>query len=306
MAHVTQETITGAVVQSFNHSTNERFRFVISQLVNHLHKFAREVSLTHAEWHEGLDFLSRACRFTDLERNEFVLASDVLGLSSLVDLLNSSPGATEGSVLGPFHAEMTPIADVGASLIKNNGGHPVLLQGRVLDQDEQPIPGAMLDFWQTAANGLYPAQDPGQHPDNLRCRMRTDIEGKYELKVIRPAAYQVPYDGPVGDLLRAGGRHAWRPAHFHFIISAPGFRTVITELFDEDDSYIEQDAAFGVRDSIVVKFERNDSVLDSSRHSTSLLSIFGSSTMMKNFKAKLPKVCKERISQPRFRKDEHA
>jgi hydroxyquinol 1,2-dioxygenase len=262
MAHVTQENITGAVVQSFDRSTNERFRFVISGLVNHLHQFAREVSLTPDEWREGLGFLTQATRFTDLHRNEFVLTSDVLGLSSLVDLLNSSPGATEGSVLGPFHSEMSPMADVGVSLIKDNGGDPVLLRGRVLDSDGQLIPGAMLDFWQTAANGLYPAQDPRQHPDNLRCRMRTDIDGKFELKVIRPSPYRVPCDGPVGDLLRAGGRHACRPAHFHFIVSAPGFRTVVTELFDEADPYIEQDAAFGVRESIVVKFQRNDSVED--------------------------------------------
>ena len=188
-----------------------------------------------------------------------MLTSDVLGISSLVDLLNSSMGATEGSVVGPFHAELSPVVPVGSDLIKDNDGDPVLLRGRVLDLENRPIAGAVLDFWQTAANGLYPAQDPDQHPENLRCRMHTGADGKYEMRVIRPSAYTVPYDGPVGDLLRAGGRHAWRPAHFHFIVGAPGFHSVVTELFNAEDTYIDEDAAFGVRDSILVKFERNDS-----------------------------------------------
>jgi hydroxyquinol 1,2-dioxygenase len=259
MAHVTDETITEAVIRSFDRGANERFKFLISRLVNHLHEFARETALTHDEWRAGLEFLTRASLFTDAHRNEFVLTSDVLGLSSLVDLVDSSPGATEGSVLGPFHAEESPVLPVGIDLIKDNDGDPVLLHGRVLDLEGRPIAGAILDFWQTAANGLYPAQDPNQHPDNLRCRMRTGADGKYAMKVIRPSPYTVPYDGPVGDLLRAGGRHAWRPAHFHFIVAAPGFRSVVTELFNQDDSYIEQDAAFGARDSIVVQFKRNDS-----------------------------------------------
>jgi hydroxyquinol 1,2-dioxygenase len=259
MAHVTKETITPDVIHSFDQSSNDRFKFLISGLITHLHQFARETLLTHEEWRAGLAFLTRASRFTDDHRNEFVLTSDVLGVSSLVDLLNCPPEATEGSVLGPFHAELSPMAEVGANLIKDNAGDPVLLWGRVIDQHGRPIRNALLDFWQTGANGLYPAQDPNQHPDNLRCRMVTGEDGAYEMKVIRPSPYMVPYDGPVGDLLRTGGRHAWRPAHFHFIVSAPGFTSVVTELFDEEDAYILQDAAFGVRDSIVVKFERNES-----------------------------------------------
>ena len=260
MAHVTKETITEEVLHSFRHSPDDRFRFLISGLVTHLHQFARETVLTQEEWRAGLGFLTRASRFTDAHRNEFVLTSDVLGVSSLVDLLNCPAGATESSVLGPFHAELSPMQEVGVDLIKDNQGAPVLLRGRVIDQDGRPIPNALLDFWQTAANGLYPAQDANQYPDNLRCCMLSGEDGAYEMKVIRPCAYLVPYDGPVGDLLRTGGSHAWRPAHFHFIVSAPGFNSVVTELFDESDSYIDQDAAFGVRDSIVVKFERNESV----------------------------------------------
>jgi len=259
MRHLTQNTITDVVIKSFDRGQDERLKFVVSRLATHLHQFARETKLTHEEWQIGLDFLTRAGRICDLRRNEFILMSDVLGLSSLVDLLNSLPGTTAESNLGPFHAAMSPLVDVGADLTRENEGDPVLLQGRVLDLDGHPIPRAMLDFWQTAANGLYPAQDPGQRPDNLRCRMLTDDEGNYALKVIRPSPYTVPYDGPVGDLLRAGGRHAWRPAHYHFIVSASGFRSIVTELFDAEDRYIDEDAAFGVRDGIVVKFIRNDS-----------------------------------------------
>jgi len=259
MRHLMQDTLTDVVIKSFGRGEDERFKFVISRLATHLHQFARETKLTHEDWRIGLDFLTRAGRMCDLRRNEFILLSDVLGLSSLIDLLNSSPGETEASNLGPFHAAMSPLVEVGADLIQENKGEPVLLHGRVLDLEGRPIPHAMLDFWQTAANGLYPAQDPSQRPDNLRCRMLTDDEGNYALKVIRPSPYTVPYDGPVGDLLRAGGRHAWRPAHYHFIVSAPGFRSVVTELFDAEDRYIDEDAAFGVRDGIVVKFIRNDS-----------------------------------------------
>ncbi|MFI5059086.1 MAG: dioxygenase, partial [Candidatus Acidiferrales bacterium] len=250
MRHLTQDTITDVVIKSFDHGEDERFKFIVSRLVTYLHQFARETKLTHEEWRIGLDFLSRAGRISDLRRNEFILMSDVLGLSSLVDLLNSSPGATEASNLGPFHAAMSPLVEVGADLIRENEGDPVLLHGRVLDLEGRPIPRAMLDFWQTAANGLYPAQDSSQRPDNLRCRMLTNDEGNYALKVIRPSPYTVPYDGPVGDLLRAGGRHAWRPAHYHFIVSASGFRSIVTELFDAEDRYIDEDAAFGVRDGI--------------------------------------------------------
>ena len=262
MRHLTQDSITEVVTKSFERGQDERFKFLIGRLVIHLHQFARETKLTHDEWRIGLDFMTRAGRICDPRRNEFVLLSDVLGFSSLVDLLNSSPGVTQASNLGPFHAAASPLVEVGADLIGENKGEPVLLHGRVLDLQGRPVPRAKLDFWQTAANGLYPAQDPGQHPENLRCRMLTDDEGKYALKVIRPSPYTVPYDGPVGDLLRAGGRDAWRPAHYHFVVSAPGCRPVVTELFDEKDPHLEEDAAFGVRDGIVVKFIRNDSAND--------------------------------------------
>jgi protocatechuate 3,4-dioxygenase beta subunit len=220
------------------------------------------VKLTPAEWKAAVDFLHAAGRISDERRNEFILLSDVLGLSALVDLLNHRPGATESSELGPFHAEGSPLLPVGADLVKDNAGERVLVRGRVTDTAGRALPGALLDFWQAAANGLYPAQDTSQHPENLRFRMKTDGEGRYAFTTVKPAPYTVPYDGPVGDLLRAGGREAWRPAHFHFIVSAQGHVPVVTELFSEDDPYIEKDAVFGVRDSLVFRYVRRDSAAD--------------------------------------------
>jgi len=251
--NVTDKTLTGAVIASFGKSGDARFRFLIEKLVTHLHDYARETQLTPAEWKAAIDFLYRAGEISDEARNEFMLTSDVLGLSSLVDLLQSGKGATERSVLGPFHAEGSPLLDVGGDLKRNNEGETLLVRGRVLDTDGKPVAGATLDYWQAAANGFYWQQDPSQDRNNLRCRMIADGEGRYAFTTVRPAPYTVPYDGPVGDLLRAGGRHAWRPSHLHFIVSAPGFRALTTEVFFADDKYVDEDAVFGVRESLVIK-----------------------------------------------------
>lgn len=259
MRNVTRDNITDAVIASFKNAKDERLQLIVSRLVTHLHAFAKDVKLTPAEWKAAIDFLYAAGKISDERRNEFILLSDVLGLSSLVDLLNTPPGATESSELGPFHGTGSPELPVGADLIKGNAGDRVLVRGRVLDTGGRPIAGAMLDFWQAATNGLYPAQDRSQHPENLRFRMKTDGEGRYAFTTIKPAAYTVPYDGPVGDLLRAGGRDAWRPAHFHFIVTAEGHLPVVTELFSADDPYVERDAVFGVRESLVVRYVKQDS-----------------------------------------------
>ena len=259
MRNVTRDNITDAVIASFKDAKDDRLKLIVSRLVEHLHSFAKDVKLTPAEWKAAIDFLYAAGKISDERRNEFILLSDVLGLSSLVDLLNTPPGATESSELGPFHSAGSPELPVGADLIKGNAGERVLVRGRVLDTAGRPIAGAMLDFWQAAANGLYPAQDDQQHPENLRFRMRADGEGRYAFATVKPAAYTVPYDGPVGGLLRAGGRDAWRPAHFHFIVAAGGYVPVVTELFSADDPYVERDAVFGVRESLVIRYVRQDS-----------------------------------------------
>ncbi len=252
MRNVSATSITQAVVHSFDGATDPRFKHLIERLTHHLHAFAREVKLTPEEWLAGIDFLYRAGKISDEARNEFILASDVLGLSSLVDLLASAAGATERSALGPFHAEGSPPLEVGGDLKQDNAGEPMLVRGHVLNADGQPVVNAQLDFWQAAINGKYWQQDPSQDAHNLRFRMITGEDGVYAFTTVRPAPYTVPYDGPVGDLLRAGGRHAWRPAHFHFIVSAEGWRPLTTEVFFADDRYIDEDAVFGVRESLLV------------------------------------------------------
>jgi hydroxyquinol 1,2-dioxygenase len=188
------------------------------------------------------------------QRNEFVLFSDVLRLSSLVDMIGSGGGRTEYSNLGPFHIAESAWLEVGGDMIGQNPGEHVAVHGRVLDAASgAPVPGAVLDIWQTASNGLYSNQDPRQPEGNLRRRMRTGADGAYAFTTVRPGPYTVPDDGPVGELLRATGRHAWRPAHFHFIVSAEGRRPLTTELFPEDDPYIDADAVFGVREGLVVR-----------------------------------------------------
>jgi protocatechuate 3,4-dioxygenase beta subunit len=187
-------------------------------------------------------------------RSEFTLLSDVLGLSSLVDLLAARPGATEGSVLGPFHTRGSPWVNNGSNLIRDNAGEPVLIQGRVTDIDGQPLANATIDFWQNADNGMYWQIDDSQPQDNLRCQVRVEADGAFELATIRPRPYLVPTDGPVGELLRVSHRDAWRPAHFHIIVEAPGYRSLITEVFDEADPWVDKDAVFGVRASLVRPF----------------------------------------------------
>jgi len=252
MKNVNAGNITQAVVRSFDSAADPRLREILAKLVQHLHAFAREVNLTPEEWQRGIAFLHAAGKISTDARNEFVLLSDITGLSSLVDLLASGAGATERSALGPFHAEGSPMLEVGGDLKGKNEGEAMLVRGRVLDAAGRPIPGAQLDFWQAAVNGKYWQQDPEQDPDNLRFRMVTGDDGIYAFTTVRPAPYTVPYDGPVGDLLRAGGRHAWRPAHFHFIVGAEGFRALTTEVFFADDRYIDEDAVFGVRESLLV------------------------------------------------------
>jgi hydroxyquinol 1,2-dioxygenase len=267
---IDRETITDAVVASFDGATDPRLRQVIGALVRHLHAFAREVDLRPEEWRKGIAFLTQAAAITDDKRNEFVLTSDILGLTSLTDLLQTVDGATPRSVLGPFHAEGSPQLPVGADLVRDNTGEKVLVRGRVLDMQGRPVPGATIDFWQANAQGMYWQQDPSQSPDNLRFRMALADDGCYAFTTVRPAPYTVPYDGPVGGLLRAGGRHAWRPSHFHFRVMAQGHAPLTTELFPADDPYIAQDAVFGVRDALALEFRSSDSAADAARYALPL------------------------------------
>ena len=260
MRDVDEKSITDAVIRAMAGGDDERLRTVLAALVRHLHEFAREVELTPAEWMAAIGFLTRTGHKSSDTRQEFILLSDALGLSSLVDLIGGRGGdaATEASNLGPFYIEGAPMLPVGGDLIRGNEGQPGVVRGRVLDEDGNPVAGAMLDIWQNAANGFYSNEDPDQDDMNLRCRMVTGADGAYAFTTIRPTPYTVPYDGPVGEMLRATGRHAWRPAHLHFRLTADGFADLVTEIFPEDDRYIDEDAVFGVRRSLAVPFPPAD------------------------------------------------
>ena len=261
MRNITLGNISSAANDSFAGLPDARRRELMQQLVKHLHAFARETRLTHGEWQAAMAFLHRAGDISSSTRSEFGLLSDVLGLSSLVDLLASpadQPGAapaTPGSVLGPFHAAGSPWKPNPVDLTPGNAGEQVLIRGRVLGADGQALPEATLDFWQNAANGLYWQMDASQPPDNLRCQLRVAADGGFAIRTIRPQPYQIPTDGPVWhDVVGPAGRTAWRPAHVHLIVSAPGHRTLVTELFDAADPWLDRDAVFGVRDSLIVPY----------------------------------------------------
>ena len=193
---------------------------------------------------------------TTPERNEFVLLSDVLGLSSLVDMVNSPEGATPSSVLGPFHILGAPEVPVGGDMKQDNQSETVIVHGHVKDPDGNPVAGAELEIWQTAENGLYSNMDDAQEEYNLRAHQTVGDDGYYAFSTIRPAPYTVPDDGPVGELLHATGRHPWRPSHLHFIVTAPGHRELVTEVFPDDDPYLDEDAVFGVREALIMHYQK--------------------------------------------------
>lgn len=260
MRTVSEDTITQAFLDYCGPDTDPRLRFILEKLVGHLHAFARETNLTHDEWRTGLELLVKAGEISSPERNEFVLFSDVLGLSSLVDMIHSPDVGTPSSVLGPFHILGAPDLENGGDLKGGNDGATVFVSGRFTDPDGQPIEGVELEIWQTADNGLYSNQDPAQSDYNLRAHMSLGDDGTYRFSTIRPAPYTVPEDGPVGTLLKATGRHPWRPSHLHFIASAPGFRTLVTEVFPSDDPYLDEDAVFGVRPRLVMDYKEQTSL----------------------------------------------
>ncbi|CUH65893.1 Hydroxyquinol 1,2-dioxygenase [Thalassovita gelatinovora] len=255
MRTVTPDNITEVFQSYFGPDTDPRFREVIGSLATHLHAFTREVGLTHDEWRKALEALEWAAKITTPERNEFVLLSDVMGLSSLVDMINSRQGATSSSVLGPFHVSDAPPMEIGDDMRGDFDDEVLLVEGQVRDADGNPVPGAEIDIWQTAPNGLYSSQDPDQDIMSFHGLMTADENGRYAFTTVRPVSYTVPTDGPVGEILNAAGRHPWRPSHLHFIVKAQGFRDLVTEVFPADDPYLDQDTVFGVRSDLVMTYK---------------------------------------------------
>jgi hydroxyquinol 1,2-dioxygenase len=249
------DELTDAVVASFDGSHDERTKTVLSALVRHLHEFAREVELTEEEWFAGIDFLTRTGHQSTGTRQEFVLLSDVLGLSMLtVGLGNQKPaGATESTVFGPFFVEGSPEIKLGDDLSNGAPGQPCLVAGKVLDLRGKPVPGALVETWQADEDGFYDVQKEAGGPQN-RGHLTTDADGNYSFWAVRPVAYPIPDDGPVGELLRAAGRGPMRPAHIHFMVTAPGFSRLITHVFAAGDDHLHDDAVFGVKDSLIADF----------------------------------------------------
>lgn len=259
MDHLTEDGLTEEVLRRLEATPDPRLREIMSALVRHLHAFAKEVRLTDAEWFEGIKFLTATGHITDDVRQEFILLSDTLGLSSLVDLINHADVAglaTEPTILGPFYVPESPERGFGESMVEYaDGGEPTVLRGRVLGVDGSPIAGALLDVWQNAATGFYAVQQPDeQGATNLRGRYRTNPDGAYEIRTVRPVPYPIPDDGPVGKLLAATGRHQWRAAHIHTKVSAEGYLPLTTHLFDRKSAYLDSDTVFGVKESLIADF----------------------------------------------------
>ncbi len=268
MRDFTETTATDAFVARLDHAPDPRFRAMMGAFARHLHDFVREVRPTQAEWAAAISFLTRTGQVSDDKRQEWVLFSDVMAVSMLVDAINhpAAGGVTESTVLGPFHVDGAPSLPLGANISLDGRGRPCVVSGRVTGPDGAPIPGAVLDVWQTTEDGWYDVQQPDAQPaGNLRGRFQTDAKGEFWFVSVRPASYPIPTDGPVGELLRAMGRHAWRPAHIHFIITAPGFAPVTTHIFAEGDPYLESDTVFGVKSSLVEAFRENRSEDDARR-----------------------------------------
>ncbi len=258
MRNLDRNTITDSTLERIADSQNPRLKLVIASLIRHLHDFAREVSLTPPEWRAGIDFLTAAGHITDDKRQEFILLSDTLGLSALVDLIahgGKSAEATESSLLGPFYREGAPEMALGADIGGETPGERIVIRGNVRSADGSPLQGATLDVWQAAPTGLYDVQNPKLRGMNLRARLRTAAGGEFHFLSVKPASYPVPHDGPVGAMLKSLGRHPYRPAHIHFIVSAPGHRKLVTALYIAGDRYLESDAVFGARDGLVVGYK---------------------------------------------------
>ncbi|MET8829214.1 dioxygenase [Streptomyces sp. NPDC004610] len=254
------EEITAAVVASFGGCPQPRLRLLLERLVHHLHAYAAEVGLTQEEWHAGIRFLTEAGRITTEERQEFILLSDTLGLSMLVDALNHEQGGTttESTVLGPFWAAGSPLRPYGATIAERPAGPPTWVHGRVTGPTGTPLAGAVLDIWQNGDDRLYAVQDPDAPAHHLRGRFHTREDGSYAFLAVRPTAYSIPDDGPVGRMLSVAGRHAWRPAHLHLRVDAPGFQSLTTHIFDADSAYLDSDAVFAVKPSLLRVFEPHD------------------------------------------------
>ena len=257
----TEETAADAVVASFAGTADPRLREILESLVRHLHGFVREVEPTFEEWEQAVGFLTATGQRCDDRRQEFILLSDVLGVTMLVDAIyhRKASEATESTVLGPFHMVASPPRELGDSIDLVGTGQPCVVTGRVVSLDGTPLPGAQVDVWQADDHGFYDVQQPGgQPPGNGRGLFTCDDEGRFWFRTVTPSAYPIPTDGPVGGLLTATGRHPYRPAHIHFIVAADGHQPVTTHVFVAGSQYLDSDAVFAVKQSLIRDFDEVD------------------------------------------------
>ncbi len=260
MRNFSEENATEAVLARLQDADNPRLKEIMTSVIKHLHAVVRETEPSEEEWFEAIRFLTAVGEMCDDKRQEFILLSDVLGVSMLIDAIHHRKplGTTESAILGPFYVEGAELMEPGASVRKAGPGDPLIVSGRVLTPARDPIPGACLDVWQTAGNAQYDILDPSQPEMNMRGRFLTDGDGRFHFRSVVPCSYPVPSDGPVGRLLRQMGRHPYRPAHIHVIVSAEGYERLTTQLFVDGDPYLDSDAVFAIKDSLVAEFVRHD------------------------------------------------
>jgi hydroxyquinol 1,2-dioxygenase len=261
MRELTPETITDAVLDQMATTPDARMREVMASAVRHLHAFAREVNLSPAEWIKGIEFMTAVGKMCTPERQEYILLSDTLGLSALVNFLHDNTAIEEGthtSLLGPFYRETTPKLAAGSQIARTvKPGSECALYGRVTDVNGKPLANATVSIWQTGADGLYDIQESATSVD-YRGVFATDADGIYLLRTVKPIGYSVPMDGPVGGMVRAQARHGMRPAHIHFLVGAPGYRELVTALYLRDDPHLADDVVFGSSGDLAVDLKTND------------------------------------------------
>lgn len=253
MRNLDEDNITQAVLARHAAMPDERLREIMTSLVQHLHSFAREVKLTEEEWFAGIQFLTETGQMCSDKRQEFILLSDTLGLSMLVTALNNRKpqGCTESTVFGPFHVEGSPEYALGDNVAEGVKGEPCFVRGTVRDINGEPVPHASMEVWQADADGFYDVQYEHLEAHQGRGTFRSGPQGEFHFRTVRAEAYPIPYDGTVGRMLKALSRHPWRPAHLHFLIKAEGYETLITHVFRDEDQYLDSDAVFGVRSSLI-------------------------------------------------------
>jgi hydroxyquinol 1,2-dioxygenase len=261
MIAIDENTITDAALDQMSSTPNPRLKEIMSSLVRHLHAFAREVDLTPEEWLEGIRFLTAVGQKCTAHRQEFILLSDTLGLSSLVNALHDKRGtesATKSSLLGPFYRQDAPMMELGSSILSQGTGSEVVIHGYVRNAAGQGIPNALVQIWEPDETGNYDLQKHDPSVMDLRGCFHADSGGRYYLRGVCPTGYMIPMDGPVGDMIRAQERHGYRPAHIHFVIGAPGYRELVTALYIAGDDHIDSDTVFGVSDSLITSVNKND------------------------------------------------